>query len=172
MTYSSIIAIDPGPTHSAWVFWDGAALSGFAKEPNEHVLQQVMAVREKTMACVIEQIASYGMPVGAEVFETVYWSGRFAQAYGAERVSRIPRLQVKLAICHDSRAKDANIRQAIIDRFGGKSAIGTKKQPGRLYGISGDLSAALALAVCWWDLNTSSIAVVDASTDAREAMTS
>lgn len=47
-------------------------------------------------------------------------------------MSRIPRLKVKVHLCHDSRAKDANIRQAILDRFGGKAvAIGSKRQPGR-----------------------------------------
>jgi hypothetical protein len=78
-------------------------------------------------ACIIEKVKSYGMPVGAEVFETVYWSRRFAQALGAEKVEGIPRIQVKLHLCHDSRAKDGNIRQA--------------------------LWAALALAVTWWDQN-------------------
>jgi hypothetical protein len=41
------------------------------------------------------------------------------------------------------RAKDANIRQALIDKLG---AVGTKKAPGPLYGISGHLWAALAVA--------------------------
>jgi hypothetical protein len=93
------------------------------------------------------------MAVGCfEVFETVYWSGRFAEAYGAARVDRVPRLKVKLHLCHDSRAKDGNIRQAILDRFGGKDqAIGRKAAPGPLYGIAGDVWAALALAIAWWD---------------------
>ena len=57
------------------------------------------------------------MPVGAEVFETVYWSGRFAEAYGVEHVERITRVDVKMHLCHTSRAKDGNIRQALIDRL-------------------------------------------------------
>jgi hypothetical protein len=31
---------------------------------------------------------------------------------------------------------------------------GTKKNPGLLYGVSGDVWAALALGVTWWDLNS------------------
>ena len=103
---------------------------------------------------MIEKIASYGMAVGETTFKTVYWSGRFAEAYGAERVHRVPRLAVKLHVCHDSRAKDANIRQALIDRFGGKEkAIGKKASPGQLYAVSGDLWAALSLAITWFDQN-------------------
>jgi len=59
----------------------------------------------------------------------------------------LPRRAVKLALCGDSRAKDANIRQALIDRFGGSAAIGRKTAPGPLYGISRDVWSALAIAV-------------------------
>ena len=57
---------------------------------------------------------------------------------------------MKLAICGDSRAKDPNIRQALIDRYGGKEqAIGTKHLPGPLHAIVRDVWAALALGVAW-----------------------
>ena len=115
-------------------------------------------------ACVIEQVTSYGMPVGAEVFETVFWSGRFAERFGADQVQRIPRLKVKLHICLDSHAKDANVRQALIDRFG---KPGTKASPGVLYGISGDLWAAVALAVTWWDLNVTNVEGVSQTRSAK-----
>jgi len=51
------------------------------------------------------------------------------------------------------RAKDANIRQALIDRYGpGKDkAIGQKKTPGPLYGFKSHEWAALAVAVTWMD---------------------
>lgn len=148
--YNAVLAIDPGPTHSALIVWNGSTIATKQYTTNQEILAELLALKEGCEPLVIEQVASYGMPVGAEVFETVYWSGRFAEAYGAERVSRLPRLQVKLAICHDSRAKDSNIRQALIDRFGNP---GTKQQPGLLYGITGDLWAAVALAVAWWDLD-------------------
>ena len=61
----------------------------------------------------------------------------------------LPRRAVKLALCGDSRAKDANIRQALIDRFGGSAAIGRKAAPGPLYGISRDVWSALAIAVTY-----------------------
>jgi hypothetical protein len=148
----AIIAIDPRPVESAWLVWNGSRVVSFAKEKNKAVLDRLVFLRGNTMACVIEQVTSYGMPVGTEVFETVYWTGRFAEAYGAARVDRVPRLRVKMHLCHDSRAKDGNIRLALIDRFGGKDkAIGRKSTPGQFYGVAGDVWAALALGVSWWD---------------------
>ena len=100
---------------------------------------------------VIEKVESFGMAVGAEVFETVYWSGRFAEAAYPIPVERIGRKAVKMHLCGSMRAKDANIRQALIDRYGGPDAIGKKASPGPLYGISGDVWSALAVAVTYSD---------------------
>jgi len=59
-------------------------------------------------------------------------------------------------LCGVMKAKDGNIRQALIDRFpatgGGKiPQIGTKAKPGPLYGFSRDKWAALAVAVTFQD---------------------
>ena len=121
----TLIAVDPGPTQSAWVLLEDAELVGWAKQPNEDVLAMLAGYRNGSDILVIERIASYGMAVGAEVFETVYWSGRFAQAFGGW-VERLPRLAVKMHLCHNSRAKDTNIRQVLIDRYGGPDC--TKKE--------------------------------------------
>ena len=65
----------------------------------------------------------------------------------------IYRKDVKLHLCGSPRAKDSNIRQALIDRFGpGKEkAIGLKKTPGPLYGVKSHVWAALAVAVTHLD---------------------
>ena len=98
---------------------------------------------------VIEKIESYGMAVGAEVFDTVWWAGRFAEACQRVPAVMLPRRAVRLALCGDSRAKEANIRQALIDHFGGSAAVGRKATPGPLYGISRDVWSALAIAVTY-----------------------
>lgn len=151
------LAIDPGPTQSAWVvhnpFSDG--IRSFAIWTNERLLQ-ALRMREFTdelTTVVIEKIEAFGMAVGAEVFETVYWSGRFAEAAHPLAVDRIGRKAVKIHLCGSMRAKDPNIRQALIDRFGGPDAIGKKATPGPLYGIAGDVWSALAVAVTWADQN-------------------
>ena len=44
-----------------------------------------------------------------------------------------------------------NVRQALIDRHGGATAIGKKASKGPLYGCSADVWAALGVAVYWTD---------------------
>ena len=77
---------------------------------------------------VIEMIASYGMPVGKEIFETCVWIGRFKELaiIKNKKVDYIYRKEEKINLCQSMKAKDSNIRQALIDRFG---VVGTKKNP-------------------------------------------
>lgn len=147
-----VLAIDPGPDQSAFIVCSQALngdwqLGERAKVRNEDLLARIEAEHEKPAwriaAVVIEQVASFGMPVGAEVFETVFWSGRFAQAWN-KQFFRVKRHQVKSHICGNQRAKDGNIRQALIDKIGKQ---GTKKAQGPTYGISGDVWSALAVGV-------------------------
>ena len=149
-----VLGIDPGPVNTAWLILADGAPRAFAIWPNEIVLDSLRSGFEDVDDVAIEKVESFGMSVGAEVFETVFWTGRFVQALlegrrGRETpvVTRIGRLKVKTTLCHDSRAKDSNIRQALIDRFGGSDAIGRKGSEGPLYGISKDVWSALAIAV-------------------------
>lgn len=146
-----VLAIDPGPTESAYVMWSGDQVLAYAKVRNDNLVRLLLNPPREVEQAVIEKVASFGMPVGAEVFETVYWSGVFAHAFGLARVDRITRNEIKNHLCHSSRAKDGNIRQALIDRFGGPAAIGKKASPGPLYGLAGDTWSALAVAVTFWD---------------------
>ena len=144
---SRIFAIDPGTTHSGLVIMvDGRVTSSGVLE-NREMLDEIAIHRGTPMAC--EMIASYGMAVGKEVFETCVWIGRFMErADNPDAVRLVYRKDVKLHLCGSPRAKDANIRQALIDRWGGKAeAIGTIKKPGPLYGVKSHAWAALGVAV-------------------------
>lgn len=152
----TVLAIDPGSEQSAYVLWDGARVWDHGKDENAGMLDNITTHHGSWChaVLVVEQIASYGMAVGAEVFDTVWWSGRFHQAWreAEHEAHRMPRREVKLHLCGSAKAKDANIRQALIDRFGGKErAIGKKTAPGPLYGLKADEWQALALAVTWHD---------------------
>jgi hypothetical protein len=144
-----LLAIDPGPVESACVLWDGTRVLLHWKRPNAEMIGIIRDHRESQLYphLAIEMIACYGMPVGAEVFETCVWIGRFMEAWGGE-VTRIPRLKVKSHLCHSAKANDGNIRQALIDRLG---PPGRKATPGPTFGIAGDEWAALAVAVTVWD---------------------
>lgn len=159
-----ILAIDPGYEKSAMMVYDTAERRPLWFDIQQNVDAIITAMLsyswyDKTPIerLAVEMVASYGMAVGKEVFETVYWIGRFCQAWSAHHgmgtVARIYRKDVKMHLCHSMRATDANIRAALIDRFGpGKEkAVGTKYAPGPLYGIKKDLWAALAVAVTYAD---------------------
>ena len=142
-----ILAIDPGTTESGWCLLSNGRASLSGVMANEQVLELLTANRRKgdgyTLA--IEMIASYGMAVGREVFETCVWIGRFKQAWHSpEAVRLVYRRDVKLHLCGSPRAKDANIRQALLDLLGPQ---GTKKQPGPTYGVKSHAWAALGVAV-------------------------
>lgn len=148
-----VIGIDPGTTESAYVILDNGHPTAFGKIPNAELLDKVYRWPAETTntTLAIEMIASYGMAVGAEVFETCVWIGRFGQAwrhYGGDDPLVVYRRDVKLHLCQSPRAKDGNVRQAIIDRFGGKElAIGRKATPGPLYGMSADVWQAMGVAL-------------------------
>lgn len=150
-----MIAIDPGTLRSAWVEMDSEIIRDFGYDTNVDLIG--ILERCPRDVTVIEMIASYGMAVGAEVFVTCLWIGRFDQATGRQN-NFVYRKDVKLHFCGSMKAKDGNVRQAIIDRYGGKDkAIGKKKSPGPLYGISGDIWQALAVGLYYYDTHKEKI---------------
>lgn len=156
-----ILAIDPGSEESAYVLMrDDYSIEHGSKCPNMTILQVISEICDadaEELVLVIEMVASYGMPVGREVFDTCVWIGRFTERgleYGAYDVEYVTRMQEKMNLCHNSRARDSNIRQALIDRlaaFDRKSGKGTKAHPDVFYGFKKDMWAAAAVAVTWLD---------------------
>lgn len=149
-----VLAIDPGTHSTAYVGWDNGKLivTGFVS--NKLFLSWLRwREREKFDCIAIEMVACYGMAVGKEVFETCTLIGRVEEILRDHPPVRVFRKDVKMHLCQSMRAKDANIRQALIDRLGPQ---GTKKAPGPTYGIKSHLWAALAVAVYAHDTLTPS----------------
>ena len=152
-----VLAIDPGNVESAYAVIDSETCQpiAFAKTDNAEIRRAIRA--GNFFDCEeahIEMVASYGMAVGREVFETCVWVGRFAESVGIARpgidVELVYRRDVKLHHCGQSKAKDSNITQALIDRFApGQSnrGKGTKAEPGFFHGFRADIWQAYALAV-------------------------
>ena len=158
-----ILAIDPGPFQSA-ICWLGSAGEPLLalKIANDDAIRQIGLYGWQNVVC--ERIRSYGMPAGAELFETCEWVGRFWQASitAGQRWHWLPRKQVVMALCGSAKAKDSNVRQALIDRYGGQEkAIGRKPKNkreevagichGPLHEYRDDMWAALAVACVWQD---------------------
>lgn len=148
------LAIDPGNTESAYVVINEERRPVvFGKLGNDMLLDylRVLPGNVDVDAAVIEMVASYGMAVGAEVFETCVWVGRFLECLtGRVPVDLVKRLPIKVHHCHDSKAKDSNIRQALVDRFAPgepNHGKGTAAKPGWFHGFKADVWAAYALAV-------------------------
>ena len=135
-----ILAIDPGTTQSAYVVFDCKEKRIVDKGilPNHEMLAQISYTTTLSMMA-IEMIAGYGMPVGKEVFETCVWIGRYQQeAYRSGMdVEKVFRKDVKMHLCGSVRARDANVRQALIDLLGKEKTKGVAK----------DMWAALGVAV-------------------------
>lgn len=155
-----ILAIDPGTKESAFCMLEGYKPILFDKCSNEALLSEILGPYQRLNeidAAAIEMVASYGMKVGQELFETCVWAGRFIQAINIASgivPDRIFRIEEKQHICHDSRARDSNIRQALIDRFAEndkKNGKGTKNNPDWFYGFRADIWAAYAVGVTWLD---------------------
>lgn len=155
-----IMAIDPGNTESGYCIMDGYKPIEFGKLGNEELRKKIYGLDIGTISwpekLAIEMVASYGMAVGREVFETCVWIGRFWEAFQQSDadVELIYRIEEKTMICHDSRAKDTNIRKALIDRFAEfdkTNGKGTKKKPDWFYGFSKDVWMAYAVGVTFLD---------------------
>jgi len=153
---STLLAIDPGNTESGWVLLDIATRRPIEfDKTNNYDLREALISRHPSVQAdhyVIEMVASYGRSVGADVFETCVWIGRFAEAGrrdlgDAQLVKRHP---IKLHHCHSAKAKDSNIVQALVDRFAHgepNRGKGTKANPGWFHGFRADIWQAYALAV-------------------------
>ena len=147
-----ILALDPGPVDTAYVILgDDWRVRQAAHVDNQRILGLVIPSHAGQVVC--ETMQSMGMAVGAEVFETCIWVGRFWERTVAVGLpfARVRRTDIKMHLCGTTLAKDPNIRQALIDQFGpGKDvAVGTKGAPGPLYGVTNHCWSALAAAVTW-----------------------
>lgn len=160
---STLLSIDPGDEESALTFLDVETRRPLwvKKLPNAEALAILCglgpaepgALMLETTHVAIEMIASYGMVVGAEIFDTCVWIGRFAQALEDWRQITpvlVFRREVKLHHCMDPRAKDTNVTHALVDRFAkGQTNMGkgTKAKPGWFFGFAKDIWQAYALGV-------------------------
>ena len=138
-----ILGIDPGAKQSGYVMYNTVTEKVILKNIVENPLVcEVIKDFEKSGRMVaIEVIRGYGIVAGDDTFDTCIWIGRFDPDCKAKLIGR---KDIKRHLCGTTTTNDKYIRQALIDRLG---EVGTKKAPGPLYGVSGHMWAALAVAV-------------------------
>ena len=155
-----ILAIDPGNIESGIVLMENdLKILEAEKLDNKNILGRILSCQYADVEHIaIEMVASYGMAVGATVFETCVWIGRFTEALlfttGVEP-QLIYRKDEKMNLCNSMKAKDSNIVQALIDRFAPNTpnkGKGTKKEPGWFYGFKKDIWQAYAVGVTYHDI--------------------
>lgn len=157
---SRILAIDPGNVESGWcVIDEDCEPRHFGKTHNIELRRMLQAAEDEVTAdlVVVEMIGHYGtgMPAGKDVFDTCLWIGRFCETIRSNwwpwvEPTLVKRATVKAHLCGSVKAKDANVTQALVDRFtpGAKNfGKGTKAEPGFFHGFAKDVWAAYALAV-------------------------
>lgn len=137
-SHFEVFAVDPGPVVSG--FYAGPSTHGVW--PNQELLDGLSGMPGELLA--VETLEPRGMPLGMESLDTVFWAGRFVQEWARRGMSWMPvaRSAVKLTLCGTARAKDTNIRAALIDIYG---KPGTKREPGGTYGVKSHAWAALAV---------------------------
>lgn len=158
-----ILAIDPGTTESGYVLRDtenadSAAITKGIGD-NEHIKSMLINMSvEHIDLLLIEMIASYGMAVGKDVFETCVWIGQFMGAH--ERwvdgkrvyrpVARMTRSEVRQVLTgKQSGVTDSVVSQRCKDIYAPgvrNHGKGTKDNPGYFYGFSKDIWQAFALS--------------------------
>jgi hypothetical protein len=181
-----VLGIDPGTTKSAFIFWDTETKRILSMD---HVLnkelidsfERIDVERRETLRVAIEGVECFGQTIGKDTIETIKWIGKFHWELGSEgiRYEEVFRTDIKLHFCNSRSAKGKNIRQAIIDRFGGdriaKGGIKCKKCKGKgwfgagravcpvcngdkwevkkgvLHGVSNHVWSALAVALFYAD---------------------
>ena len=154
----AMLAIDPGNKESGYVIVDVfeekiQRILDLGKVKNKEILDIIQWSTLGITDIGIEMVASYGMAVGATVFDTCVWIGRFWQQAKVFKpdadLHRIYRKDEKICICGSMKAKDSNIRQALVDIYApgeDNYGKGTKNRPGFFYGFKSDIWQAFAVA--------------------------
>lgn len=151
----SILGIDPGTGRfgiSLVKFHNGAlSLLECKTVPPEEAISIVNDIGQRFRGVdlvVLEEMKSYGMRVPTDCFQSCVLGGIVLRdaclRNYCDIALGIPRSTVKACVCMKARATDAEVRRALIERYG---EVGTKIRPGVFYGVKADGWAAVAVCV-------------------------
>lgn len=154
-----VIGLDPGPRETGWIIIDRKTKlplrsepldkTGFGHEDNFVVRDTLRFLQDKEHYVAYEDIKNYGRIVGDDVFKTCEWIGVFREVCAHRHITGVPKKTYVTHFCGLATSGDSALKQAIYDVHGGsrKTAVGTKKSPGPLYGLTHHVWNAYAVAV-------------------------
>lgn len=131
-----LLAIDAGDIKSAYIIYDSEIKKVIEKNflLNNDFINRIerLCFDRKIDEAAIEKLHSMGMPVGQTTFDTIFMNGRIYELLSRNGIEAklYPRHDIKMHLCNSTRAKDTNIRMALVNRFGEAS---TKKNPHDTY---------------------------------------
>ena len=151
----TLLAVDPGPEHSAWLFLDASTgkILQFGKDSVADVRRIVREAGRDGIPLAIEIVIPYGATLGRSTLTTCEEVGRLETLHGG-RVARAERPDVVRHITGHLTRKgekkaDTRVREHLIwryvpgwDKYDKK---GTLKTPEVLEGVSSDIWSALAV---------------------------
>jgi Holliday junction resolvasome RuvABC endonuclease subunit len=143
-----IIGVDPGTKSSGLCVLDieEARPTELLDADNNMILSRVIrACRWQDTVVAYEWVQNYGRVVGEEVLRTAHMCGRiYAEAWESKTIHEPTRPMIVRHFTGQQNAPKPHVRQAILDRFGGKEA---KKKGNKLYGVSNHKWDALAVCI-------------------------
>lgn len=164
----TLFSIDPGESESGWILLDVDTINKKIMiidryhSVNKDIFKMILkfSVTNPRIIIVIEDIVSYGLPIGISTIETIKYIGRFHQKaldLNLKNIYFIDRPAIKLSLCNARNAKDGNVIRSLKNRFG---EFGTIKNQQPLYKLKGMPSgmlnhvwSALALGVAYININ-------------------
>ena len=149
-----VLGLDPGPTHCGVVIYDTSPRSAcFAWKALTvaEAIHVIEAYAGRAGLVAIERVQSYGV-AGASLLRTAEVGGMLHQCasnLGLDVVWLYRREVLRGLDVTGKGNRDSLVRQRLIEIHGGDraSAVGTKKEPGPLYGVASHAWQALAVAV-------------------------
>jgi hypothetical protein len=149
-----VLGIDPGPTHCGFVIYDTESCRVIEAHKNLEVVETITGIdfhSSRVSLVVIERVQSYGI-AGSSLLRTSETVGRLQQTAESLRIPTLLMYRREILRILDVTGKgnkDSLVRQRLIEMHGGdrRTAQGTKKEPGPLYGVASHAWSALAVAV-------------------------
>lgn len=158
---TKFLVVDPGSEKSGYVLIDFRILGKkinileFGKVPNDEI-RKIVDNKEYDYF-VIEGIQSYSSKFANTIIRTTLFVGAMLERVSINNPPAIRKefspKTIRALVAKDAQANDSMVREAVISTFAGildissDEMIGTKANPGPLYGVKADVWQALGGAI-------------------------